>query len=67
MRYAERGWTTNGSQEKSSEEESNQEESNQEEVAFSKSREWDCRGHECPRRIFLSAIIQPVCRFYESF
>jgi hypothetical protein len=34
MRYAERGWTTDGSQEESSEEESNQEESNQEEVAF---------------------------------
>jgi hypothetical protein len=33
MRYAERGWKTNGSQEES-EEEGNQEESHQEEVAF---------------------------------
>jgi len=45
MRYAERGWINNGSQEESREE-SNQEESNQKEVvSIVQSPEWDHRGH----------------------
>jgi len=56
MRYAERGWTNNGSQEEG-EEEGNQEESHQEEVAFYTSRpaEWGPPGGQgVPRRIYLT-------------
>ena len=58
MRYAERGWTNNGSQEEG-QEESSQEESHQKEVVFIlESLEWDRRGHEGPRRILPMSIVQ---------
>ena len=55
MRYAERGWTNNGSQEEG-QEESNQEESNQKEVVFSWSPWSGTAGGVKPPAYFLRTI-----------